>query len=240
MVINNSDIIFPGNSGQVRAIHGDLTLRANEDGGGDIIVGSGGSLRPEVNCDASDAIDLGEENLRWKDLYACSGNFLERPSVTGADNRTSGIALQQENYYIETSFAFDVAAGLSIAEVFSDEISQLPFSMMSTQQVKLHPSFAILTQHGTGSLPSEWVLELIKNDSLHVASGFFRWNPADFVNEITFNSWDILSETDIILNTFPGTTDTYGLIVHNDGSGTLVDGVFGRVTIGWTVHGQES
>lgn len=87
----NTDVIFIDTSGQVRAVHGDLTLRANEDGGGHVIVGSGISLRPEVNCDALDAIDLGQEIHRWKTLFACSGNFLDRPTVNG-----SGVLLQGE------------------------------------------------------------------------------------------------------------------------------------------------
>jgi len=68
-----------------------LTLRANEAGGGHIVIGSGVSLRPEVDCTALDAIDLGQEELRWKTLYSCSGNFLDRPSVNG-----SGVLLQGE------------------------------------------------------------------------------------------------------------------------------------------------
>jgi len=87
----NGDIIFIDGSGQVRALFGDLTLRANESGGGHIIVGSGISLRPENNCNASDAIDLGQLDHRWKTLFACSGNFLDRPTVNG-----SGVLLQGE------------------------------------------------------------------------------------------------------------------------------------------------
>lgn len=87
----NSDVVFIDLSGQVRVIHGDLTLRANPDGDGHVIVGSGISLRPEVDCDAVDAMDLGQDGLRWKTLFSCSGNFLERPTVNG-----SGVLLQGE------------------------------------------------------------------------------------------------------------------------------------------------
>lgn len=87
----NTDVVFIDGSGQVRVLNGDLTLRANPNGDGHIIVGSGISLRPDVNCDASDAIDLGQADLRWKTLFACSGNFLDRPTVNG-----SGVLLQGE------------------------------------------------------------------------------------------------------------------------------------------------
>ena len=62
----NSDVMFIDTSGQIRSVHSDLTLRANEAGGGYIIIGSGVALRPENNCDASDAIDLGTAIHRWK------------------------------------------------------------------------------------------------------------------------------------------------------------------------------
>ena len=94
MVRFNSDVVFVDGSGQVRAIHGDLSLRANEDGGGHIIVGSGVSLRPDIDCHGSpltDGIDLGQEDFRWRTLYACSGNFISRPHVNG-----SGVLLQGE------------------------------------------------------------------------------------------------------------------------------------------------
>ena len=87
----NSDVVFIDTSGQVRVINGDLTLRGNPDGTGHVIVGSGISLRPEVDCNATDAMDLGQDGLRWKTLFACSGNFLERPTVNG-----SGVLLQGE------------------------------------------------------------------------------------------------------------------------------------------------
>lgn len=87
----NTDVVFIDASGQVRTLIGDLTLRANPNGDGHIIAGSGISLRPEVNCDALDAMDLGQEELRWNTLFACGGNFLNRPTVNG-----SGVVLQGE------------------------------------------------------------------------------------------------------------------------------------------------
>ena len=104
----NTDVVFIDASGQVRTIHGDLTLRANPNGDGHIIVGSGVSLRPEVNCDASDAIDLGQENLRWKTLFACSGNFLERPTVNG-----SGVLLQGDTVAASVAAGVDTLNGVS-------------------------------------------------------------------------------------------------------------------------------
>ncbi len=108
MVRFNSDVVFIDTSGQVRAIKGDLTLRANESGGGHIIIGSGESLRPENNCDASDAIDLGIETHRWKTLFACSGNFLDRPTVNG-----SGVLLQGDTVPASVAAGVDTINGLS-------------------------------------------------------------------------------------------------------------------------------
>lgn len=104
----NSDVVFIDMSGQVRVIHGDLTLRANPDGDGHIIVGSGISLRPEVNCDAADAIDLGQAIHRWKTLFACSGNFLDRPTVNG-----SGVLLQGDTVPASVAAGVDTLNGLS-------------------------------------------------------------------------------------------------------------------------------
>ena len=87
----NTDVVFIDTSGQIRAVASDLTLRANESGGGHVIVGSGETLRPENDCRASDAIDLGIESHRWKTVFSCSGNFLDRPTVNG-----SGVLLQGE------------------------------------------------------------------------------------------------------------------------------------------------
>jgi hypothetical protein len=97
----NTDVVFVDGSGQVRAVHGDLTLRANEAGGGHVVVGSGISLRPENDCDASDAIDLGQVDHRWNTVFACSGNFLDRPTVNG-----SGVLLQGEATGSATSGSF--------------------------------------------------------------------------------------------------------------------------------------
>lgn len=104
----NSDVVFIDTSGQVRTITGDLTLRANPDGDGHIIVGSGVSLRPEVDCDALDAMDLGQDGLRWKTLFVCSGNFLERPTVNG-----SGVLLQGETVPASVAAGVDSINGLS-------------------------------------------------------------------------------------------------------------------------------
>jgi hypothetical protein len=87
----NGDIVFIDTSGQIYPTQGDLTLRANFNGDGHVVIGSGISLRPEVDCDASDAMDLGQDGLRWKTLFACSGNFLERLTVN-----SSGIQLRGE------------------------------------------------------------------------------------------------------------------------------------------------
>ena len=91
MVRYNGDIVFIDTSGQVRSRFGGLTLRGDDTGLADVIVGSGASLRPETDCQGPLPIDLGRDYLRWNTLYACSGNFLERPTVNG-----SGVLLQGE------------------------------------------------------------------------------------------------------------------------------------------------
>ncbi len=91
MVKINTDLIFIDTSGQVRSTDGDLVLRADDTGTNDIIVGSGRSLRPEADCRSFERIDLGLEFLRWGTLFACSGNFIDRPTVNG-----SGVLLQGE------------------------------------------------------------------------------------------------------------------------------------------------
>lgn len=87
----NGDIVFIDTSGQVRATNGDLTLRPDDTGVRDVIIGSGRSLRPEADCRSLERIDLGLEFLRWGTLFACSGNFIDRPTVNG-----SGVLLQGE------------------------------------------------------------------------------------------------------------------------------------------------
>ena len=75
----NTDVVFIDGSGQVRSRLGDLTLRANDDGTGHIIVGSGISLRPDVDYE----IDLGQSFLRWRTLHAGSGNFSDGATISG-------------------------------------------------------------------------------------------------------------------------------------------------------------
>ncbi len=88
----NTDVVFVDCSGQVRTTKcGDLTLRANDQGTGHIIVGSGLTLRPEADCQSLEPIDLGLDYLRWNTLFACSGNFHNRPTVNG-----SGVLLEGE------------------------------------------------------------------------------------------------------------------------------------------------
>ena len=78
MVKFNSDVVFLDTSGQVRCEDGCLTLRGDDSGLADIIVGSGKSLRPETDCN----IDLGLDYLRWRILHACSGQL---DSINGLD-----------------------------------------------------------------------------------------------------------------------------------------------------------
>lgn len=85
----NTDVVFIDASGQVRVLQGDLTLRANGDG--HIIIGSGLTLRPEADCRSLEPVDLGLDYLRWATVFACSGNFLERPTVND-----QGVLLQSE------------------------------------------------------------------------------------------------------------------------------------------------
>lgn len=81
----NTDVVFTDTSGQVRSQSGDLTLRSES--GGDVVVGSGGALRPELPL----VTDLGRDYLPWRHLYAGGGSFAFRPTVQG-----SGVLLQGE------------------------------------------------------------------------------------------------------------------------------------------------
>jgi hypothetical protein len=65
MIGFNGDVIFLDGSGQVRASNGSLTLRADDTGTKDIVVGSGQSLRPEKDV----AMNLGDWFLRWHRLW---------------------------------------------------------------------------------------------------------------------------------------------------------------------------
>ena len=89
----NSDVVFVDGSGQVVAKNGDLTLR-----GRDVIVGSGGSLRPEL----SSVVDLGEDALPWRHLFADGASFATRPTVGG-----SGVLLQGEASSAIASYTFN-------------------------------------------------------------------------------------------------------------------------------------
>ena len=76
MIQINGDLVFIDPSGQIRSQIGDLTLRADSTNLRDIIVGSGGSLRPDKDV----AMDLGRPDLRWHklwvgELYSPSGTI---------------------------------------------------------------------------------------------------------------------------------------------------------------------
>jgi len=65
MPLFNGDVVFLDTSGQVRALDGDLTLRADSTNTRSIIVGSGVSLRPDRDV----RMDLGRSNFRWHRVY---------------------------------------------------------------------------------------------------------------------------------------------------------------------------
>lgn len=115
MIQLNSDVVFIDASGQVRSLSGDLTLRA---GGAtrEIIVGSGASLRPEEH----QVVDLGRTDLRWRNLHATSGTFVERPSVNG-----SGVLLQGEQGVFGTYFQSASNEGVTVATgiVFQNKLT---------------------------------------------------------------------------------------------------------------------
>jgi len=146
----NGDVIFIDGSGQVRAVHGDLTLRANEAGGGHIIVGSGDTLRPEADCNSSEPIDLGLDFLRWNTLYACSGNFLQRPTVNGSGVLLQGEAAEGGDGGVDTAVQVIRSTDFSPTKSFSNitfdttsvetNPSALEHNDSSTERIDIHVS----------------------------------------------------------------------------------------------------
>ena len=122
-------------------------------------MGSGISLRPELNCDASDAIDLGQDLLRWKTLFACSGNFLDRPTVN-----SSGVVLQGEFVSTPSRFSMnfygeDLGSGVTSVELMEEntEIGIPLARILRTARV------AVKFRRNVGAAPGDWTLRLFQN-----------------------------------------------------------------------------
>jgi hypothetical protein len=66
MIAFNGDVVFLDGSGQVRSTNGSLTLRPDDTGTKEVIIGSGSALRPERDI----RTDLGTREIRWLKLWA--------------------------------------------------------------------------------------------------------------------------------------------------------------------------
>lgn len=167
----NSDVIFVDGSGQVRSSNGDLTLRAEDIGTNDVIVGNGRSLRPEMNL----AADLGLDYLRWGTLYVGGGNFTTRPVVNG-----SGVLLQGEDiplgyasYTVDESIDFVTFGGTFTpvrwnqvdhedSAIFSLTVNNERINFARTGLYKVTYSVIAQKESSAGGT-SEWEVEI--NDS---------------------------------------------------------------------------
>jgi len=228
MVIYNSDIIFTDTSGQVRAIDSDLTLRANEAGGGDIIVGSGEALRPETDCRGPQPIDLGRDSLRWNTLHACSGNFIERPTVKG-----SGLVLTDEVITWEHAMGFLIHNDISEVLLERDGLPLKLWGLTHPITRKLHNRFSIMAYHlDIDPTLSGWFLVVSKrpqqDSASDIASGLFFWNPLAALTQVTVGSM-LGNQEDWIFTP----TDLLSLRIENkEGSGVLIDTIVTRAMIG--------
>lgn len=168
------------------------------------------------------------------DWFEEKRNFTARPSVIGPDGSVSGVALYDENYYTESFGTINVSAGRFIATLLKDGFDMSIFPPSVTRRVKLHPKFHITSQHTTASAPSEWVVRLRRNAE-HVASGWFKWDPAANGIEETHGTWLTDADPTLFTPILPGqSADVWSLQIDNDGSGTLVDTPIIRGRIGFT------
>jgi hypothetical protein len=172
------------------------------------------------------------------DWFHPSGSFIIRPSVTGPDGSISGIALRQENYFMETATVNTVNTSLSIATSLQADFDTFAFPVPVTRRSRLHPSFAVAATHTTASAPSEWIIRFNKNN-VAVASGWFRWDATTGV-ENTWGTWE--TDTDgVIFDVFNGaeSADYWSMQIDNNGSGTLIDAPVVRIQIGFTVQDND-
>ena len=79
MVQFGGNISFPGWSGLIESLQNSITLRATASG--NIIIGVENDLLPETDL----LQDLGRTDLRWENIWAASGTFLNRPTVNGVN-----------------------------------------------------------------------------------------------------------------------------------------------------------
>ena len=165
-----------------------------------------------------------------------SGNFADRPHIKrddGARIHVSGIGLRQENYYIETLERTKIAGLFTFSELEYDNIGTLVGPVPIIRDVRLHPQFTVQARKASGGF-DEWQIRLNKN-GVHVASGWFRYNSANSVNEITHGVWETDGDVTFGIDTVAEASDTWGVIVDNDGSGTTVSTTVHRVEIGFTI-----
>jgi hypothetical protein len=166
----SSDVVFTDASGQVRSTNGDLTLRPDDSGQNDVIVGSGRALRPEQDR----VTDLGLDYLRWRMLYADGGDFASRPTVNG-----SGIQLQAEDqplgyacYVVNENIDFVTFTG-TFTPVRWNEVSyedeDVVYFSRTVNNERIHflasgvykVTYSVVAQKETsGAGTSEWEVEL--------------------------------------------------------------------------------
>lgn len=197
MIQLNSDVVFVDTSGQLRAHSGDLTLRADDTGSRDIILGSGQSVRPEQH----NKMDLGRIDLRWRNLHAGSGTFTSRPSING-----SGVLLQGEDaplgyacYVVNESINFVTFTGTFTPIrwnelIFQDDtyftraVNNERITFLRTGLYKV--TFAVIAQkESSGAGTSEWEVE-VNNVGTTIRAGraYIRHELSSSLNNIATTS----------------------------------------------------
>jgi len=149
MPLFNSDIIFLQPSGQIVGQTGELTLRANDDDTGDIIVGSGKTFRPErdLHVNLGNFIDHRWLAGNFGEVHCLSGFFGYRNTLIGY-RPTFGVAeglysalfgsgqfIQTENAYMDSSVR--ITGDSDFAGLFVE--SQAKFSGLNTHWNNIIP-----------------------------------------------------------------------------------------------------
>ena len=187
-----------------------------------------GSIIP----DKDSAYGLGAAAKAWSAFYTNidvdAGN--DRPAMN-----SSGMATINDLTIVDRAAMSNSDLGITNATYQKDSISMFPDTVPTTRKCKVASRFGLSVTHGHFSAPSDWQLLVVKRkkdlSSVHAASGWFSWDPGVFVDRLIGGNL----ETDPVEKFFePG--DGYYFILHNDGSGTVIDNIFSRCSIEFTVN----
>lgn len=175
--------------------------------------------------------------------FATNQLSLTRPefSTVTAINTGSGLALRNENIWYDHLKANTEAIEITSLTMSMDSLTTRPYGVpiADANSVVLADHFAILTSHGGGT-KDDWVIYLRRaqadgsfgGGSGIVASGTFGWDGAGDTVRKTWGRWATSGNVPVEFEV----GSCYDVVIHNDGSGTVINAPVTRLSMGFRIN----